>query len=306
MKDALSTRALLKLESDDGCMFGTYHKPSDCPGAQTPEAGASGRIGVLFLNSLSTPRAGSGDSAVYWAEALAACGYPCFRFDLPGLGDSYGRLPPEFLSFVMEGGYGDRLKQTIKQLTERFSLSGLVVLGHCAGAVTALHAAAEQACCKGLILMDPRFYLPKSAAAPKLPLKLAVWSRTTALGKVLRMPYDWARSTPITVRRDGLPLNTNLTMLRQWKRAALGGLPILVLTSSETSTQTGQFDYTSFAMNLAGHKARFTLRVIENTDHSFANTAGQDAVKRIIQNWLVKYFPLRAEKASVSIRRAKL
>src|SRR6202034_2178754 len=57
-------------------------------------------IGVLFLNPLSTPRALIGDTAVYWASSFAAQGYPSLRIDLPGLGDSYGELPKDLLTFI--------------------------------------------------------------------------------------------------------------------------------------------------------------------------------------------------------------
>ena len=60
---------------------------------------------MLFLNPLSTPRALIGDSAVYWANSFAAQGYPSLRIDLPGLGDSYGKVAKDLLTFINEAGF---------------------------------------------------------------------------------------------------------------------------------------------------------------------------------------------------------
>ena len=115
--------------------------------------GQPNRIGVVFLNHGFLPRTAPGDSAVYWADSFASCGYPSFRFDLPGLGDSDGDVPAQMLDFINAGGYAPVLSATVKELVERFNLSGIVIMGHCAGAVTALYtAAAATKECKGLVL----------------------------------------------------------------------------------------------------------------------------------------------------------
>src|ERR1039458_1468342 len=138
MKQTLRTRALITLNRTDVKLRATYHKPADRWDVDDLQATAIGRIGVVLINALSTPRAGLGDSMVYWAEAFANCGYPSFRFDLPGLGDTCGKIPMELLTFITKGGYASVFTDKVKELVEGFGLSGVVIVGHCAGAVTAL------------------------------------------------------------------------------------------------------------------------------------------------------------------------
>ena len=111
---------------------GTFHQRS---GNSLSRSGVSTRkpVGLVFLNSLSLPRAATGDSAVYWAESFANYGYPSFRLDLPGLGDTAGNIPTDVLSFINEGGYAPIAAAKMKELVEHFNLSGVVLVGHCAG-----------------------------------------------------------------------------------------------------------------------------------------------------------------------------
>ena len=157
ISDKVEMRELITLGGGGVLLRGTHHKAA---GRATNEAGDSDkRVGVLFLNPLSSPRSLIGDSAVYWATSFAARGYPAFRIDLPGLGDSYGKLPNDLLTFINEGGYAAITASKIKELVQRFGLSGIVIYGHCAGATSAIYAASECKECKGLIVTDPYFYV---------------------------------------------------------------------------------------------------------------------------------------------------
>ena len=161
MNEGTETRQLITLRGLGGVVRGTYHRPHG-------ERSEARRTGVLILNSLSPTRAAAGDSAVYWAESLARSGYPAFRLDMPGFGDSDGNPPPDLLKFINTGGYGPIASSLMRELSERFSLSGVVVVGLCAGAVSALYTAAASKECRGLVLMDPYFYLPIAASVVDL------------------------------------------------------------------------------------------------------------------------------------------
>jgi hypothetical protein len=83
MKQAFENRELITLECQGLPICGTVHHAR----TSTVDGDKGKRLGIVFLNSLTLPRAATGDSAVYWSDALAASGYPVFRVDLPGLGD---------------------------------------------------------------------------------------------------------------------------------------------------------------------------------------------------------------------------
>lgn len=290
MKQVLPTRALITLDRSGVDLRGTYHKPADRLAETDLRASASGRTGVVFVNGLSAPRSGYGDTAVYWAESFAACGYPSFRIDLPGLGDTCGEIPLELLDFITRGEYASVIVTTVRELVDRFNLAGVVMVGNCAGAVTAVCAASEQNTCKGLIVMDPYFNFAKRITA-RVPGKLVSWSRKTVAGRVLRHVYDLARDLPRAIQKDKLPPSANRALLDRWKRAASRGMPILVLRSPGKEPGPGQFDYMKHAAALAGRKAKVEIKLLADADHSFAELAGRDAVRSHAEAWLRDFFP---------------
>src|SRR3984885_11030257 len=140
MREAIGDRELIILDGLGVRLQGTYHHPADRQSGAPAEPANLNRIGILFVNSLSMPRAASGDSAVRWAESIADQGYPSFRIDLPGLGDSEGEASTDLLDIVNAGGFAYVAAAAANQLVKRFGLSGVVFFGHCAGAVSALYA----------------------------------------------------------------------------------------------------------------------------------------------------------------------
>ncbi len=296
MNNSIGTRELITLQGLGALVRATYHPPHTKNSDAQLAAVNSKNLGILFLNSLSLPRAATGDSSVYWAEAFAECGYPSFRIDLPGLGDSEGSVPGDMLEYVNSGGYAAVTSTLIKEISDRFQLSGMVVMGHCAGAVSAIHAAAASKECKGLVLMDPYFHL-NQAVRPKVRQELSVWARRNALGRFLSSIYDRLRDLLLTLHRNALPKNANIALLNRWKDVSATGLPILLLKapglrSPGTKPRVGEFDYLSHILGLASRKGKVMLQLVEGTDHSFANRVGRAAVRKFTSDWLDTVFPL--------------
>ena len=295
MLQAIKTRELITLDCSGIPIQGTYHRPVDR--FFSPLADGNKHVpGILFLNSLSLPRAATGDSAVHWADSCAERGYPSFRFDLPGLGDSAGDISTDFLDFVNAGGYTSTVALIAKELVRRIGLSGVIIVGHCAGSVSAVYAAANGRECKGLILMDPYFHLPQMIR-PLVRQKLSQWARSSRIGSALSDVYDRFRKSLLDVRGDRPPGNANFRLLNCWKQVATRGMPVLMLKApglkaAGTKPRTGQFDYLKHVMELGGNKSQLMIKLIEGTDHSFANRVGRAAVQEQIGKWLEKHFPL--------------
>src|ERR1700740_1964791 len=134
MLRGIETRELITLDCSGVPIQGTFHRPTKR--FFSPPATRDARVpGILFLNSLSLPRAATGDSAVYWADSCAEQGYPSLRFDLPGLGDSPGNISTDLLEFINAGSYMSVAAGSAKELVARIGLSGVIIVGHCAGAV---------------------------------------------------------------------------------------------------------------------------------------------------------------------------
>ncbi len=288
MKLSIENRELFALDTNDGIVIGTYHKTYDEKSVATSRD--EKRLGVLFLNSLTPTRSATGDSAVYWADALAESGYPSLRIDLAGLGDSTGNPPADLLGFINTGGYASLVSTKIPQLMERFCLSGVVIVGLCAGAVSALYTAAACKDCKGVILMDPYFHLP-------LTNKTGLWAKAirrlsrTSTGIWVSNTYDRVRAFRAQLPGTPPPSNANFPLLNCWKSVASEGTPILILKAQHTKMKIGDFDYLSYIFELATQQNKVVVEVIDDTGHSFANRVGRLAVRQTIEGWLNTYFP---------------
>jgi pimeloyl-ACP methyl ester carboxylesterase len=296
MREAIGDRELIILDGLGVRLQGTYHHPADRQSGAPAEPANLNRIGILFVNSLSMPRAASGDSAVRWAESIADQGYPSFRIDLPGLGDSEGEASTDLLDIVNAGGFAYVAAAAANQLVKRFGLSGVVFFGHCAGAVSALYAGVACSDCKGLILLDPYFYLPR-AERPKVRQQLSDWARSSRVGRLASNLYDRIRNFSSLLRGSALPANANSQLLARWKQVASTGLPILLLKAPGIKAQgskprLGEFNYIDHVVNLAGRKKSITVEFVERADHSFANREGREAVEQHIGGWLAANFPL--------------
>jgi pimeloyl-ACP methyl ester carboxylesterase len=291
MKRCIEGRELITLDRQSPRVEGTYHRARGVGG----DLSAEGRVGIVFVNSLSLPRAATGDSSVYWADCLAACGYPSFRIDFPGLGDSDGCLPQDLLNFINSGGFVAAAAQKVREIVDRFNLSGVVIVGHCAGGVSALLVASECVECKGLILLDVYFHLVQ-AIRPKLRQKLSEWALRSRTGRLTSDIYHRLELIRLSLRGNRPPENANLPLLRCWEKVASSGLPILFLKVPDrrglgAKPRIGQFDYLDYLMKRAGKRHRVTLKLAEGTDHSFADRIGRAAVRRQTEEWLKSSFP---------------
>ena len=288
MIDRIENRELFTLELEGAVLQGTYHVPARQP------AGANA-TGIVFLAGFPMPRAAHGDAAVRWASSLAEAGYPCFRVDLPGVGDARGDVPAELLGFTNAGGYERVTVSLLKQLVQRYRLAGVVILGQCAGAITAIFTAAVAPECRGLILLDPPFHLPP-ANRPKVKRALFYWATGSRIGGVLISLNDKLKSIRLRLRRNAPPENANFPLLKRWKTLTAAGLPVLLLNAPEpkataTKVREGRFDYLAYILKLAGSRGKVELRIVEGANHTFSNPVGKAAIRQHVSQWMATAFP---------------
>jgi pimeloyl-ACP methyl ester carboxylesterase len=249
----------------------------------------------LFLSFGFHPRCASGDAAAHWADSFAKCGYPSFRLDLPEPGDSDGDVPgkvADFIQLVNSGHYAPLLADTMKNLRERFKLSGVVLVGQCSGAVSAIYAAAASKDVKGLVLLDPYFHReePEGTVIRK---EFRRW----VLG--ISAIYDYLKYFRLLVKTNELPKNANLPLVRCWNQLASAGLPILVLKAPALNPRMGDFDYLRYVQRLShlSHQS-IEVRHIEDTNHAFMKGPGKEAVRRHAEQWLRAHFSLTRYEGS--------
>ncbi len=166
--DAVSARRFEVVDLPGGRCVGTVHEPAQ----------RSARVGMLWVNSGYVPRDGHGGLAVHASEALARRGVPCFRFDLPGLGDAPGPLLPhtqQFFPFVTGGGFTEVTAQLVRHLCATQGLDGLVLGGLCGGAINAIYTGdVVPELVRGVVLLEPELYVtePRKAEAGTPPAGL--------------------------------------------------------------------------------------------------------------------------------------
>jgi pimeloyl-ACP methyl ester carboxylesterase len=308
MTTAIETREVISVTTGGTRLWGTYHRSHGKSGLAEGPA-EKNRIGVLFLNPGFQPRAAQGDSSVYWADSFAKCGYPSFRFDLPGLGDSEGDVPEPMLDFVNAGGYAPVVAAVVGELVKRYSLSGMVVGGLCAGAVTALYTGAVSQECRGVLMMDPYFYQTRDKR-PRIRVALTNWSSWSRLGALVSKVYDQVRYLVLRLRGNRPPRNANFPLLRCWKQLAPTGMPILLLKAPSVKAEgirprVGEFDYLSYLQALSGRGSRVAVKFIGGTNHSFADSLGRAAVREHTEQWLNAHFPSVEREATMALNRSR-
>ncbi|MGB6941638.1 MAG: alpha/beta fold hydrolase [Bryobacteraceae bacterium] len=293
MVEAIETRELITVNVGGSCLRGTCHLTPDHRSGSAIGQNEGKRTGVLFVNSGYAPRSGSGDAAVYWADSFAKSGYPSFRLDLPGLGDSDGDLPEKWLelSDLINGGhYSSFVSDAAKSLTESFHLSGVVIVGHCAGAISAIYAATSSKHIKGIVALDPYFF-QNDEERTAIRQEMSHWVARHKLAAQFGRIFGRLKQAKMLLQKNKLPGNTNLRLIRCWKRLASAGLPMLVL-NARSASQDQDFDYFQYLQESSGSGSRIVVQFIEGANHSFADDVGRPAVQRLAERWLKSCFPL--------------
>jgi pimeloyl-ACP methyl ester carboxylesterase len=305
VKDSFPGRGLFTLEALGVRVQGTCHLPRYEIGRTEAKHSDSDVPGILLLSGLLSPRTAVGDSMVYWANSFAKAGYKCFRVDLPGSCDSGGDAPAELTTFINSGGYEAVTIEILKQIVARYSLSSMVIMGHCSGAVTAVYAAAGCKYCHGLILTEPYFHLLPPAAT-KTREVISDWAGRNRFGGVLSDILDRFKELRLRLRTSELPGNANFPLLERWSSLASSALPILVLKvpgpkASGNKPRVGEFDYLEYVADLAGARGRVEMLAIEGVLHSFADRIGRAIVRDHGLKWLSAHFPPAKTEVSLPV-----
>ena len=228
---------------------------------------ADGKTGLLIVTGGSQTRIGSHRMFERLAQAVAAAGYPCFRFDRRGVGDSDGE-DPGFKSS------GPDLKAAAAAFrAECPQLERIAGFGLCDGA-TALALFGPEASVDQLVLANPWFVEAEAGEPPAAAIKqhyrqqlasLEGWKKiltgSISFGKLLKgirkvlspPPADLASEVAVRLQSKPLPLQmvlcrddaTAVAAADVWSSAPYRTVrerspaPIYIESDSHTFARTG-------------------------------------------------------------------
>ncbi|QSQ16057.1 hypothetical protein [Myxococcus landrumensis] len=305
-------RELLQLDVKGHRLWGTYHPPS--PGTRRS-------VGVLFLNPGHVPRTGHGGLSTHAAEQLSAKGFPCFRVDLPGLGDSDGVLPEttsELYQHVCNGGFVDVANAVRAELQRRYALEGMLLGGLCGAATTSLYLAdREPQGVVGLFMFEPEFYLSEQEAVgvagegakeeaegepSRLSLKrvtsklFSYWgwmrmlTRENEYARLFKyVPFPRQRLLDLLMDWDSLPAVANVPLVRAWQRVVERGLPVLVITA-EGKLRDVFFDRIHRSALAGLRHSNLTRTRLRGTNHIFTTGGAIDTCVAHLAQWATAHF----------------
>jgi pimeloyl-ACP methyl ester carboxylesterase len=293
-------------------LVGTRHVAT--PGRAGGLSGAPS-VGILLLNSGSAARSGNSDLSARIGDRLALRGFPVFRFDLPGLGDSSGPTPADLESFwseVVNGRNDASTVALIERIQLEFAVARVVVGGLCAAALPAVRALERAgAAPAGFILLEaelpPAQRAPTSAAsrAQRPPrqarergsprsLRARSRSRGSARARAAHASRAPARRAS-TARGASAAGDANVALITRWQESLSAGVHSLIVVAAEQPNDR----YVARVLECLPARARGAITCVRvpDTNHLFCAGAGHDAVLGALERWALEHFVGKAEPA---------
>lgn len=256
--------------------------------------GKNADVGILILVGGPQYRVGSHRQFTLLARALAEAGFPSFRFDYTGMGDS-------------EGGSRafDKVEEDISAAIEAFlkvvpGISRVILWGLCDGASTAMMFAHRQPSVVGMILLNP--WVHEGEYSPEVKLShfyrplLREWGHWRRLlsGKINifsalkeltsdALALIWQRTFgKISQPSRGSYVQDMLDGLRCFQYDILIILSENDLTAREFSTLIENEKHWKEALQKPGIR----INTILGADHTFSQSSCQEQVSQMTIDWV--------------------
>lgn len=251
-------------------------------------------IGILFVVGGPQYRVGSHRQFVLMARALANSGYPVFRFDHRGMGDSEG-VPRTFESV------GDDIAAAIREFKRiENGLKDVIAIGLCDAASAILMQVKSQPDIHGMILMNPWVRTESSEAQVRIRhyylqriLQSSFWVKLVKGGvNIVRVIGDVgatiskALSASIHVKKSG---DSNRNFIERMRDGFLSSdVPILIVISDRDVT-AGEF--TNLVERDRGWKQGMLRPSIQMTrfkqaDHTFSRSTDLNELVEKCARWI--------------------
>ena len=315
---AISERATLPVpvafRNQEGMqLIGVYH-----------EGAGSGAVAILLLSPGVKMRVAPHRLYNKMASRFVALGFPVFRFDFHGLGDSQGEAGEELLADLYRatqcGRYVDDTVAAMDWVETHYGISRFIVAGLCGGALTGLLTAEIDSRIIGLIGLSIPVILDGSMVdavehmtAPQLARtrqgylgKLRIW-RADAWRSWVRLitlqsdfqllvrSFRTARGTPD--RERAVLDNTNPKFAPAFLRMVGSARPILLIFA-ESDRLYAEFEakfLRRHASELARYESHFRVHVTPHANHVFSFAEWQRDLLDVSCRWLEQAVGTRRE-----------
>ena len=288
-------RHILSVEIDGNPVIITFHQPKTFEPSRAS-------TGIFFSNFGWVPRDGQGSFGSVLADDFAAAGFPAFRIDMPGMGDSPGSVPDlaeDFGNGVRRGEQVPAFSAAICDLMTRYAIKRVIVAGICAPFINAVFSWGEKRIpLHGIIALDPDFICETRSdekANLSFPQKIfSGWRWTRILSgysaKSRYVPSIIRRILNPMVRLHDYPDNTNVPLVRIWREFVSNGTPVLMICAKFEI----QHLYIKQVIKIALRgidKSRVHVIEIPGTDHTFMLGNPMPIILKEVYRWRDRYFP---------------
>ena len=288
-------RRIIEISFSGQRCIGTFHEPLIMNSVRSS-------TGVIFTNFGWAPRDGQGSLGTVMADDFASAGFPAFRIDLPGLGDSPGETPniaERFGDMIREGKQVPQFAAIIRQLMNLFKLERVITAGICAPFINALLAWAEKPFpLAGIVTLDPDFIGPNSQSTKEsghhIRHTLSRWRWLRILSgdnpKSRFVPFPLRRLLRPLIKLRDYPENTNIPLARAWRKLVESGVPVLMICA-ETKTQHLYAEQVNKVALWGLDTSRVRFLTIRGTNHTFSSGNPKEFILAEVRRWREEIFP---------------
>lgn len=318
---SISIESVRFANADGHMLHGIVHLPDDSYRKQT---------GILLLSPGVKMRVAPHRMYNKMAALFSALGYPVFRFDFFGLGDSEGEAREEMLSdlygHIQTGRYIEDTRQAIQWMVNHCGIEQFILAGLCGGAITGLLAARSDEKVRGLLGLGipvivegtniDRLEFLTEAELNTLETKYGsklfdrkAWMRLLSfksdyrlLGRILRRTFKKSiqRATKLANASAGSAVgevqssdDSNPLFAPAFFDMISSGRPIyLIFSESDRHRLNFEEKFLGrYRHELEKHKTLWETATIPEANHVLTMPAWQEQMLDLSQRWLDRHFP---------------
>jgi len=272
--------------NDGAALYAMLHVPDGF-------RGGPGSVGVIFLHGWSGNRRGPHDLLVAAARRYCDAGFPCYRFDFRGRGDSDGDADAANLATMIAD-----TELAVRRFAEDCNLGAVVLAGICSGGEVAIGAALQCSIVKGMMLWSvPMVGADRSAArrakrlhnlgqyAGKL-FRAGTWRKAFSGGlnlPMIKQALSGKGGAGETPAEDGETARPDITIPWRERYLSFRGPIQFVYGTGDPTTNTAVDYYRKLS---ARGRVAADFYLVEGANHSFYSLPWKAELIDVTLGWL--------------------